>query len=149
VRELLLNFRTRLQDSNLESEMRNVVSKFQRQTGVHATIEISGDGAQLAPEQQLQVLFILQEALSNVRKHAQASEVKVKVANDRDFVMTVHDDGAGFDMSKVAQKGDSHVGLRIMHERAERLAAQFSIESSVDQGTTIALHLKRAERLVA
>jgi two-component system nitrate/nitrite sensor histidine kinase NarX len=149
VRELLLNFRTRLQDSNLESEMRNVVSKFQRQTGVHATIEIVGDGAQLAPEQQLQVLFILQEALSNVRKHAQASEVNVKVDNNRDFVMTVHDDGAGFDMTTVAQKGDGHVGLRIMHERAERLAAQFSIISSNEQGTTIALHLKREERLVA
>lgn len=149
VRELLLNFRTRLQDSNLESEMRNVVSKFQRQTGVHTTIEIVGDGAQLAPEQQLQVLFILQEALSNVRKHAQASEVKVKVDNERDFAMTVHDDGAGFDMTTVAQKGDGHVGLRIMHERAERLAAQFNIHSSVDQGTTISLHLKHEERLVA
>jgi two-component system nitrate/nitrite sensor histidine kinase NarX len=149
VRELLLNFRTRLQDSNLESEMRNVVSKFQRQTGVHATIEMVGDGAQLAPEQQLQVLFILQEALSNVRKHAQASEVNVKVDNDRDFAMLVHDDGLGFDMTTVAQKGDGHVGLRIMHERAERLAAQFSIISSNGKGTTIALHLKREERLVA
>jgi two-component system nitrate/nitrite sensor histidine kinase NarX len=95
------------------------------------------------------VLFILQEALSNVRKHAQASEVTVKVDNNRDFAMTVHDDGSGFDMTTVAQKGDGHVGLRIMHERAERLAAQFSITSSNEQGTTIALHLKREERLVA
>jgi two-component system nitrate/nitrite sensor histidine kinase NarX len=149
VRELLLNFRTRLQDSNLESEMRNVVSKFQRQTGVHATLEIVGDGAQLAPEQQLQVLFILQEALSNVRKHAQANEVNVKVDNNRDFAMTVHDDGLGFDVTTVAKKGDGHVGLRIMHERAERLAAQFSIMSSNERGTTIALHLKCEERLVA
>jgi two-component system nitrate/nitrite sensor histidine kinase NarX len=97
----------------------------------------------------LQVLFILQEALSNVRKHAQASEVKVNVQNDRDFAMTVHDDGAGFDVTTVAQKGDGHVGLRIMHERAERLAAQFSIISANQQGTTISLHLKREERLVA
>jgi two-component system nitrate/nitrite sensor histidine kinase NarX len=149
VRELLLNFRTRLQDSNLESEMRNVVAKFQRQTGVHGTIEFSGNGAQLPPEQQLQVLFILQEALSNVRKHAQASEVKVMVVNERDFGMTVHDDGQGFDMETVKQKGEDHVGLRIMQERAVRLAAQFSIHSALDHGTTIELHLKREERLVA
>ncbi|MFZ6819792.1 type IV pili methyl-accepting chemotaxis transducer N-terminal domain-containing protein [Undibacterium sp. Ji22W] len=149
VRELLLNFRTRLQDSNLESEMRNVVAKFQRQTGVHGTIEFEGNGAQLPPEQQLQVLFILQEALSNVRKHAQASEVKVMVINDRDFAMTVHDDGLGFDMETVKQKGEDHVGLRIMQERAERLAAQFSIQSDLAHGTVIALHLKREERLVA
>ncbi|MFZ6713155.1 type IV pili methyl-accepting chemotaxis transducer N-terminal domain-containing protein [Undibacterium sp. TC9W] len=149
VRELLLNFRTRLQDSNLESEMRNVVGKFQRQTGVHGEIEFVGNGAPLAPEQQLQVLFILQEALSNVRKHAQASEVRVKVQNERDFSLTVTDDGEGFNMDKVHEKGDAHVGLRIMQERAERLAAKFDIKSQVGEGTTIALELLRQERLVA
>ncbi|MFZ6719202.1 type IV pili methyl-accepting chemotaxis transducer N-terminal domain-containing protein [Undibacterium sp. Ji49W] len=149
VRELLLNFRTRLQDSNLESEMRNVVSKFQRQTGVHGEIEFVGNGAPLAPEQQLQVLFILQEALSNVRKHAQASEVRVKVQNERDFSLTVTDDGEGFNMDRIHEKGEEHVGLRIMRERAERLAAKFDIHSQVGEGTTIALELLRQERLVA
>ncbi len=149
VRELLLNFRTRLQDSNLESEMRNVVSKFQRQTGVHGTIEFIGSGAPVAPEQQLQLLFILQEALSNVRKHAQASEVKVRVENERDFKLTVADDGLGFSMAEVEKKGDAHVGLHIMQERAERLSAQFTIESTPGAGTTIMLHLLRQERLVA
>ncbi|MCX7217904.1 MAG: ATP-binding protein, partial [Burkholderiales bacterium] len=145
----LLNFRTRLQDSNLESEMRNVLSKFQRQTGVHAVIEFIGSGAPVAPEQQLQVLFILQEALSNVRKHAQASEVKVRVENERDFKLIITDDGQGFTMESAEQKGDAHVGLHIMRERAERLSAQFEICSVPGQGTTISLHLLRQERLVA
>lgn len=149
VRELLLNFRTRMQDSNLESEMRNVVSKFQRQTGVHGTIEFVGSGAPMAPEQQLQVLFILQEALSNVRKHAQASEVTVRVENERDFKLTVTDDGLGFSMTEVKEKGDAHVGLHIMQERAERLSAQFAIQSAPGKGTKIILHLLRQERLVA
>ncbi len=149
VRELLLNFRTRLQDSNLESEMRNVVAKFQRQTGVHASIDFHGTGAPLAPEQQLQVLFILQEALSNVRKHAQASQVQVLVENERDFSLRVADDGSGFAMEDVQSKGDSHVGLRIMQERAQRLSAQFDIQSQRGQGTTILLRLERTERLVA
>ncbi|AZP14187.1 type IV pili methyl-accepting chemotaxis transducer N-terminal domain-containing protein [Undibacterium parvum] len=149
VRELLLNFRTRLQDSNLESEMRNVLSKFQRQTGVHAVIEFIGSGAPLAPEQQLQVLFILQEALSNVRKHAQASEVKVRVENERDFKLIITDDGQGFTMESAEQKGDAHVGLHIMRERAVRLSAQFEILSIPGQGSTISLHLLRQERLVA
>ena len=149
VRELLLNFRTRLQDSNLESEMRNVVNKFQRQTGVHGEIQLAGSGAPLAPEQQLQVLFILQEALSNVRKHAHASNVKVVVANERDFSLTVTDDGAGFNLDRVHEKGDAHVGLRIMQERAERLSASFGIHSQPGAGTTITLQLPRQERLVA
>lgn len=149
VRELLLNFRTRLQDSNLESEMRNVVAKFQRQTGVHASIDFHGTGAPLAPEQQLQVLFILQEALSNVRKHAQASQVQVLVENERDFSLRVADDGSGFTMEDAQNKGESHVGLRIMQERAQRLSARFDIQSQRGQGTTILLRLERTERLVA
>ena len=149
VRELLLNFRTRLQDSDLESEMRNVVSKFQRQTGVHGVIEFVGSGAPVAPEQQLQVLFILQEALSNVRKHAQASEVKVRVDNERDFTLSIADDGQGFSMDTAREKGDAHVGLHIMQERAERLSAQLDIQSKPGKGTTIVLHLLRQERLVA
>jgi two-component system nitrate/nitrite sensor histidine kinase NarX len=149
VRELLLNFRTRLQDSNLESEMRNVVAKFQRQTGIHGEIEFVGNGAPLAPEQQLQVLFILQEALSNVRKHAQAGEVSIRVKNERDFSLTVTDNGEGFNMDEVHEKGEAHVGLRIMQERADRLAAKFHIASKPSEGTTIALELLRQERLVA
>lgn len=149
VRELLLNFRTRLQDSNLESEMRNVLNKFQRQTGVHTLIEFIGSGAPVAPEQQLQVLFILQEALSNVRKHAQASEVKVRVENERDFQLIISDDGQGFSMDEVEAKGEAHVGLHIMQERAERLSAKLDIQSTPGTGTTISLHLLRQERLVA
>lgn len=149
VRELLLNFRTRLQDNNLESEMRNVLSKFQRQTGVHGVIEFVGSGAPVAPEQQLQVLFILQEALSNIRKHAQASEVKVRVENERDFKLIIADDGQGFSLKAVEAKGEAHVGLHIMRERAERLAAQLDIFSTPGAGTTISLHLLRQERLVA
>ena len=149
VRELLLNFRTRIQDSNLESEMRNVVAKFHRQTGVYTDINFVGDGAQLAPEQQLQVLFILQEALSNVRKHAQASKVKVSVENTRDFSLQIEDNGAGFEMAAVHEKGEDHVGLRIMQERAQRLSAKFDIVSQQSRGTTISLHLLGSERLVA
>lgn len=149
VRELLLNFRTRLQDSNLESEMRNVVNKFQRQTGVQGVIEFVGTGAPVAPEQQLQILFILQEALSNVRKHALASEVKVRVENERDFTLIIEDDGLGFSMNEVKEKGDAHVGLHIMQERAERLSAQLNIESTPGEGTKIILHLLRQERQVA
>ncbi|MFZ6771316.1 type IV pili methyl-accepting chemotaxis transducer N-terminal domain-containing protein [Undibacterium sp. SXout7W] len=149
VRELLLNFRTRLQDSNLESEMRNVLAKFERQSSVHGEIEIVGSGAPLAPEQQLQVLFILQEALSNIRKHAQAHSVRVRVDNTRDFSLTVTDDGNGFSMQEAEQKSEAHVGLRIMYERAQRLSAQLDIASTPGHGTTISLHLPREERLVA
>jgi two-component system nitrate/nitrite sensor histidine kinase NarX len=149
VRELLLNFRTRLQEGNLESEMRNVLARFERQTQIDTQIEIVGNGAKLAPEQQLQVLFILQEALSNVRKHAHASKVSIKVNNERDFSMQVQDNGVGFSLQQAHEKGENHVGLGIMQERAVRLGAKFEIHSQAKQGTLLSLHLLRQERLVA
>lgn len=112
-------------------------------------IEFVGSGAPVAPEQQLQVLFILQEALSSVRKHAQASEVKVRVDNERDFTLSIAGDGQEFSMDTARGKGDSHVDLRIMQERAERPSAQLDIQSTPSKGTTIVFHLLRQERLVA
>ncbi|MEB0138087.1 MULTISPECIES: type IV pili methyl-accepting chemotaxis transducer N-terminal domain-containing protein [unclassified Undibacterium] len=147
VRELLLNFRTRLQDSDLISEMRNVLNKFQRQTGIATDIALQGNGAALASEQQLQVLFILQEALSNVRKHADASLVSLHIRNERDFSFVISDNGQGFDLSDV--QGEEHIGLRIMRERAQRLSATFEISSERGVGTHISLHVLRQERLVA
>lgn len=149
VRELLLNFRSRLQDSSLDSEMRKSLDKLQRQTGLQGAITISGDGPPLAPEQQLQVLFILQEALSNIRKHAHANRVDIAVTNGRDFCLTVCDDGHGFQLDKASAKGADHVGLRIMQERADRLGAQLQIDSRPDEGTCVTIRLMRQERLVA
>lgn len=149
VRELLLNFRSRLQDSSLDSEMHKSLDKLQRQTGLQGAIAISGDGPPLAPEQQLQVLFILQEALSNIRKHAHANRVDIAVANGRDFCLTVRDDGHGFQLDKASAKGSDHVGLRIMQERADRLGAQLLIDSQPGEGTCVTVRLMRQERLVA
>lgn len=151
VRELLLNFRTRLQDHDLNLEIRNVLAKFQRQTGIHSSLDIQGDGPPLAPEQQLQILFIVQEALSNIRKHAQASEAQVVIKNERDFAISITDDGTGIALDELANKSESHIGLRIMQERASSLGAQFKISNATDtgQGTRIYVSLSYENRIVA
>jgi two-component system nitrate/nitrite sensor histidine kinase NarX len=149
VRELLLNFRTRLQESDFEAEVQNVLKRFERQTAIQANLEVSGQGAPLGPEQQLQVLFILQEALSNIRKHAQADQVLVSILNERDFTLRVEDNGRGFSAAELAEKGDSHVGLRIMQERAAQMSANLDIQSASGEGTRVILNLMRHERRVA
>lgn len=149
VRELLLNFRTRLQESDFEAEVQNVLKRFERQTAIQANLEVSGQGAALGPEQQLQVLFILQEALSNIRKHAQADQVLVSILNERDFSLRVEDNGRGFSAAELAEKGDSHVGLRIMQERAAQMSATLDIQSASGEGTRVILNLTRHERRVA
>lgn len=149
VRELLVNFRTRWHGSDLEGKLDEVLEKFALQTGVQGSLHMAGAGAPLAPEQQLQVMFIVQEALSNIRKHAQASTVEVRVDNGRDFSLQVRDNGAGFAAHLRDKKTEVQIGLRIMQERAERLGAQFSIASAQGSGTTISLDLPEAKRQAA
>ena len=148
VRELLHNFRTRWPGAEVDAKLRDVLSKFEQQSGLRCTLALRGRGAPLAPEQQLQVLFILQEALSNIRKHAHAGAVDVSVDNERDFALQVRDDGCGFAPAQVPDSGQ-HIGLSIMRERAQRLGATLDIRSAPGAGTTIALQLTRAGRLVA
>lgn len=149
VRELLQNFRTRLQETSFDEEVRNLLMRFERQTAVSWQLESTGSGGPLAPEQQLQVLFILQEALSNIRKHAQASLVTVAINNQRDFMMRIVDNGRGFDLSDQRLQSEAHIGLRIMQERATNLAASLELHSEPGHGTQIALNLMREERLIA
>ena len=149
VRELLVNFRTRWHGSDLEGKLAEVLDKFELQTGIAGALRMTGNGAPLAPEQQLQVLFIVQEALSNIRKHAQASAVQVVVDNSRDFSLQVRDDGEGFAANLRDRKTEVQIGLRIMQERAERLGARFAIDSTPGEGTTISLALPEARRQTA
>lgn len=150
VRELLTNFRSKLGQGDLRDAMEDTVERFRRQTGMRTTLSFEqGEGAPLPPEQQLQVLFILQEALSNVRKHSEADQVQVQVRNNRDFSLAITDNGQGYDPAEVAQRGEAHVGLHIMRERAARMRATITMQSRPGNGTSIALMLPGAERQAA
>ncbi|MFY3548361.1 type IV pili methyl-accepting chemotaxis transducer N-terminal domain-containing protein [Achromobacter insolitus] len=150
VRELLTNFRTKLSQGDLQAAIEDTVARFRRQTGVETELRFGpGVGAPLPPDEQLQVLFILQEALSNVRKHSEASHVRIDVANDRDFTLVIADDGQGYDPAEVAERGESHVGLHIMRERAARMRAVIKLESQPGAGTRVALTLPGSERQAA
>jgi two-component system nitrate/nitrite sensor histidine kinase NarX len=88
---------------------------------------------------QVQVLHVLQEALSNVRKHAGASHVSLDVFKGARWRFVVRDNGAGFDTRQ--QRSENHVGMKIMRERAERIGASVELLSSLGQGTTVTLIL--------
>ena len=149
VRELLNNFRSRLSES-LPQAVATVVDKFRRQSGIKVELRSEGLSLPMMPEQQLQILFILQEALSNVRKHAGADYVMVRLSDDGEvFSMVIMDDGQGFDADEVRQRGDGHFGLSIMQERASRAGLQLSIEPTPGEGTIVSLLLPRASRQAA
>lgn len=146
VRELLLNFRTRVYKEELGELIQSVLQRFERQTHVSAHLNITNEGKDLTSAQKLQVIFILQEALSNVRKHAHARTVMVNIRNSEQFEMTVMDDGVGIDTKVLEERKQSHVGLSIMRERAQKVNARIEIESEVDQGTTVRLILPKEGR---
>ncbi|MFT0548889.1 type IV pili methyl-accepting chemotaxis transducer N-terminal domain-containing protein [Allopusillimonas ginsengisoli] len=151
VRELLNNFRTRLgEGGDLLGAVEETVARFRRQTGIDVALEV-GDlsgGAALSREQQLQVLFILQEALSNVRKHAQSSKVDVRMSNGQDFRLLVADNGIGFDPD-VVDGLEGHLGRKIMQERAKRMRAELNIDTAPGQGVAVSLVLPASARQAA
>jgi len=141
VRELLLHFRTRTDAQDIEAALRSTLRKFEQQTGLSGELQIEGHGVPLPADVQVQVLHVVQEALSNVRKHANATTVHLKVQQAPQWRFEVSDDGRGFDPDETPD--DSHVGLRIMKERASRIGAQVTVRSSANQGTHVAITVPR------
>ena len=140
VRELLVHFRTRANAEDIEPALATTLRKFELQTGLRTALVVTGYAVPLAPDVQIQVLHIVQEALSNARKHARASQVWVRVEQQPVWVFEVCDDGAGFD-ADCGHIDDTHVGLQIMAERAQRIGAQLRIQSSPGKGCLVRLTL--------
>jgi two-component system nitrate/nitrite sensor histidine kinase NarX len=148
VRELLVHFRTRTAEGDVEHGIRTLLTRFERQAGVPTTFRATGSTVPLAPDAQLQVMHILQEALSNVRKHAGATSVEVELRRGPGHVFVIRDNGRGFDPVGKGDDGD-HVGLRIMRERAERIGGTFDVRSRAGEGTEVVLSLPVAARAAA
>lgn len=141
VRELLLHFRVRTQTEDIEPALRETLSKFELQSGLRGHLNLHSQGLPLPPDVQIQVLHIVQECLSNVRKHAQATQVWVDVQTQPAWCVSVSDNGCGFDVES-GPPDDTHVGLRIMRERAQRIGATLTFQST-PEGTRVELRLPK------
>lgn len=139
VRELLHNFRVTLPQGDMGAALGMVLDRFRQQTGLSVSYRETGVPVMLKAEQRLHLLFIAQEALSNVRRHARADNVVVELDYGPPFILKVSDDGIGWN-SECQSQGDS-VGLQIMRERAERIAADLVIQSKPGAGTKVCLQL--------
>jgi two-component system nitrate/nitrite sensor histidine kinase NarX len=146
VRELLLNFREKIHKEDFKTALLTVTRRFEAQSGVSAKVQFSGNGPNLTEKQKLQVTFIIQEALSNIRKHAKASQVEVRIMNNRDFVASVRDNGVGIDRKLAEERKARHVGLSIMEERAKKIGAELVIDSEPGKGTTVEVRLPEENR---
>ena len=129
----------------LEEYARDVHEASGLSVQVHWTDVAVGDG--LSPEAEVQVFRIVQEALANVRRHAGARAVSVTVAAQAgELLLSVDDDGRGFDPELPGEDGRPRFGLRTMAERAASLGGQLEVESALDRGTRIRLRIPLAAR---
>jgi two-component system nitrate/nitrite sensor histidine kinase NarX len=133
-------------ECGLQGWLSQTASEFRDLSGLPVSVEDVDLDVHLSSEVQAQLIRIVQEALSNVRKHANASHVWIgcRAANG-DLLLEVRDDGQGFSPEDVTSA--SQHGLRGMRERAELIGADFQVISRPQQGAEVRIRLpiKRAE----
>lgn len=143
-REAIENLR-RVPDGRLDTWLRQVAEDYEALAGQHVDMDISLT-SEFPPNAQVQMIRVVQEALTNVRRHAQASRVWLSVREDEhDAVIEVKDNGRGF----VPANGivAARFGLRGMRERAEAIGADFQIASCPEGGTTVRLRIPLSEKV--
>jgi two-component system, NarL family, nitrate/nitrite sensor histidine kinase NarX len=143
VRELLLHFRTRAAADDFVGALKTTLQKFQHQSALPAHLDVQGQGVPPPADVQVQLLHMVQEALSNVRKHAHASQVWVRVQAQPNWRIEVRDDGCGFDAG-TGPDDETHVGLRILRERGAGIGAQVEVRAVAGAGTTVCIALPEA-----
>lgn len=95
------------------------------------------------------MLRIVQEALANIRKHADAHTVRIllRCRVPGQYTLLVEDDGQGFASPKRNGHPGEHIGLSIMQERARRLGGELRVESEPGEGTRVELRFRPGSRL--
>ncbi len=144
IRESILGLRATISEHGLFPALAQYISRYEKNYGIQALLEGTEafvDGAFEALV-EVQLLRILQEALTNVRKHANAHCVQILFArrNGRAHV-TVQDDGLGFNPGASSAGSEEHVGLRVMRERAEEVGGSVVIHSAPGGGTRVVIEV--------
>lgn len=142
VRESILALRAASSDDwAFLPTLRHYLKDFQAQYGV--TTELTADGVSddtVPPHAGVQVLRVIQEAMTNARRHGRATTIAIEVERGEDDVLvTVTDDGGGFDPTTLKANGDGHFGLGFMRERMTQIAGDVTIDSRPGAGTRVRL----------
>lgn len=141
LRELLAHFRVHMDERGLIPATETLIERFRNESGINVYFQNQCPELKLPPIHEVQVLHIIQESLSNARKHSQAKNVRVllREASNQHCQVLIEDDGVGFNDPNVKGMPGEHVGLSIMQERARRVNGELSIESEEGEGTRVEL----------
>ncbi len=143
-REMILGLRTYIsEEGGIKKTLNEYIGKFKLTSGTKVELDIEeGMGLTFFPSVEIQLIRIIQEALSNVRKHANAGKAWVKFRSvDGHTYLTIEDNGQGFDISSLEQGDRLKYGLQTMKERAEKIGVTFKITSFPGLGTKVEIRL--------
>lgn len=131
-----------LEDGDIFNALNRFATQMFSPTNTHIVCQVIGEIYPLPPDVENNLLRIGQEALTNAFKYAQAREIQIELAyQERQCSLRIKDDGQGFDMSSVPIINS--FGLLVMSERAERIGAKLTIQSSPGQGTEVSVLVYR------
>ena len=133
--------------AGLSSALREYTAQYHQLTGIPVDLSIdpAAESTSLSAETELQLVRIVQEALTNVRKHASAKRASVGLHRENGTLeLLVRDDGVGFDPDGVRLRDSDqpHFGLGTMRERADAIGADFMLHSKPGAGTQVSVRLK-------
>jgi len=148
VRAMIYDLRPpELSELGLAEAMGNYALEWEARCGIRVASRLDTMDTGLSPMQELAIYRVMQEALQNVHKHAQANAVGMAWQHSNDnWVLHVTDDGVGFDLVKAARHKKS-VGLLSMRERAELIGGTLQIQSTPGKGTAVTLLLPAQKKV--
>ncbi len=119
------------------------VEEFEKRTGISCPINQVDEGMEISPDASIALFRILQETLTNIMKHAKASEVTVDIANRKEGVdLVISDNGCG--LKEVDRQKPRSFGLRGIQERVAHFNGKVQISSKPGKGTTVEVHIPHA-----
>ena len=138
LREILTNFRVAMDPQGLVHAVQVLATEFRQRAGIPLQLQCELPELGLTSEQEVQVFHIVQEALANVGRHAQAQQAWLTLSHRGSHLdVRVEDDGRG--VAALQADGRAHFGLDIMNERAQRLGGVVEIGPRVGGGTRVRL----------
>lgn len=149
LRRIIFNLRPMtLDDLGLVPTLHRYLENLREQEGAPVEFCVAGEEVRLPSVMEVALFRFVQEAVNNARKHAKAGRIQVTLeyADDKDVVVTVEDDGVGFELDALeAGLQRESFGLMSMKERIELLDGEFSVSSSPGRGTRLVARVRRGD----
>jgi len=130
-----------LESGNLSVAIEQIVAPLVSRSNVEVDLKVQGTEVRLEGPLEMNLLRISQEAVANAIQHGSVSRIQIELQYQADCVdLVIADNGQGFDVRKTLAAG--HFGLLDMHERAQAMGSQLTIESEVGRGTTVSVKVQ-------